>query len=239
MPIEEPRIKTHVAGLDERLGGGIPRRHVVLLSGPPGSMKSSLAYAILHQNAVRHGTPGLYVSLEQTRGSLLRQMRAMGFSDPPASSWGIVDVATIGKEAGEASRSAWMDLFWRVLRSRRRIQPYELLVLDSLDALELLARYPSEREETLSLFESLRQDNVTSVVVAESEKSGGAAWGRERLGAAFLADGVINLTMHDRSDVSVQRRVRVLKMRGTAHETRYYALSFDNGGFGISEAPSV
>jgi len=240
MRLEESRVKTHVAGLDERIGGGIPRGHVVLLSGPPGSMKSSLAYSILHQNAVRNGTPALYVSLEQTRGSLLRQMRAMGFPNPPATSWGIVDVATIGKESGETTRSVWVDLFWRVLRSRRRIQPYELLALDSLDALELIARYPSAREETLGFFESLREDNVTSVVIAESTENGaGGTQRRERLGADFLADGVISLTMHDRTDVSLQRRVRVVKMRGTAHETRFYTLAFDGGGFGISEALGV
>jgi len=240
MPLEEPRVKTYVTGLDERLGGGIPRGHVVLLSGPPGSMKSSLAYSILHQNAVRYGTPGVYVSLEQSRGSLLRQMRAMGFPDPLASSWGIIDAATIGKETGETARSAWMDLFWRVLRTRRRLQPYELLVLDSLDALRPLARYPNAREETLGVFASLRQDNVTSLVVAESmENGGGAPWGRERLGASFLADGVISLRMHDRTDVSLQRRMRVVKMRGTAHETKFFTLAFDNGEFGISESLGV
>ena len=239
MPLEEARVRTFVAGLDARLGGGIPQGHIVLLSGPPGSMKSSLAYSILHQNATHHGSPGLYVSLEQTRGGLLRQMRAMGFSEPPAASWGVVDVATIGKEAGDAARSAWMDMFWRVLRSRRRIQPYEILALDSLDALELLARYPNGREETRGMFESLRQENVTSIVITESMENGGAARGRDRLGASFLADGVISVTLHERPEASLRRRLRVVKMRGTAHETRFYPLGFDNGGFTISESRGV
>jgi len=40
-------IKTFVRGFDEEIGGGIPQGHVVLVAGPPGTMKSSLAYSIL------------------------------------------------------------------------------------------------------------------------------------------------------------------------------------------------
>ena len=49
------RIPTYVKGLDERLGGGIPRGHVVLVSGPPGSFKSTLAFRILYRQAIDHG----------------------------------------------------------------------------------------------------------------------------------------------------------------------------------------
>ena len=39
----EPRpIKTYVQGLDERVGGGFKKGHVILLAGSPGAMKSSL-----------------------------------------------------------------------------------------------------------------------------------------------------------------------------------------------------
>lgn len=241
MTLDDPRVPTYVQGLDELLGGGIPRGHIVLLSGPPGSMKSSLAFSILYHNATKNQTPILYVSLEQTRAGLLRQMRAMGLTDPMPPSFGIVDVATIRKEGGVSAGSVWMDFFWRVLETRRRLQPYELLALDSLDALELLAKFRNPREETLGLFDSLRRENVTSFVVTESVRAGGTdgSRSRERLAARFLADGVIGLKMHNVTDVSVQRRMRVVKMRGTAHETRYFALAFDGGRFGIQEALSV
>lgn len=241
IPAEDPRVRTHVVGLDELLGGGIPRGHVVLLSGPPGTMKSSLAFSILYHNATRTGTPVLFVSLEQTRAAVLRQMRAMGFTESLPSSFGIVDVATIRKEAGDAPPSIWMDFFWRVLQTRRRFEPYELLAVDSLDALKLLAGFQNPREETYALFDALRQENVTTFVVSESPHDGGGHAGRrsERIPAGFLADGVISLRMHNVTDVSIQRRVRVVKMRGTAHETRYFAVAFDNGRFGIQEALSV
>ena len=67
----EETVKTFVKGFDsDVLGGGVPPGSVVLLRGPSGSMKSSLAYYILYHNALK-GTPGLYVTLEQSAGSVV------------------------------------------------------------------------------------------------------------------------------------------------------------------------
>ena len=40
----------------------------------------------------------------------------------------------------------------------------------------------------------------------------------------FLADGVLSLRLHHITEQEVQRRLRILKMRGTRHETGYLAL---------------
>src|SRR5947209_5050147 len=52
------RVSTHIEGLDEVLGGGIPEGNVVLVSGAPGTMKTSLTYHILHSSAL-DGSRGL------------------------------------------------------------------------------------------------------------------------------------------------------------------------------------
>jgi KaiC/GvpD/RAD55 family RecA-like ATPase len=73
---DEPlrRYRTHVVGLDENIGGGIPQGHIVFVAGVTGSMKSSLAYYMLYKNAKVEGTNGLYISLEQSKRTLVRQM---------------------------------------------------------------------------------------------------------------------------------------------------------------------
>src|SRR3989337_667460 len=70
------RVRTFVAGFDEAIEGGIPAGHVVLLAGPSGSMKTSLALGAVHHNR-REGTKGLYISLEEGRQSLLRTMERL------------------------------------------------------------------------------------------------------------------------------------------------------------------
>ncbi len=71
-------IKTFVRGFDEEIGGGIPQGHVVLVAGPPGTMKSSLAYSILYNNALQDGLTGVYLTMEQDRESLEFQLSRMG-----------------------------------------------------------------------------------------------------------------------------------------------------------------
>src|SRR2546427_1741274 len=75
------KIPTYVVGLDDRLSGGIPRGHIVLVAGPPGSPKSSFVYRILFHEAKEHGASGPYLSMGQSRTSLLSQMTSLGM-DP-------------------------------------------------------------------------------------------------------------------------------------------------------------
>src|SRR3972149_1115334 len=74
----KPLIRTFIRGFDEDvLRGGMPEGHVILIRGSSGTMKSSLAYYVLYHNALQ-GTPGLYVSLEQSAGSLLEHIASLG-----------------------------------------------------------------------------------------------------------------------------------------------------------------
>src|SRR6266704_468829 len=71
-------VKTHIRGFDDDvLRGGIPQGHVILIRGASGTMKSSLAYYVLYHNALA-GVPGLYVTLEQSAGSLLEHGASLG-----------------------------------------------------------------------------------------------------------------------------------------------------------------
>ena len=240
--MEIERVKTYVDGLDQLLGGGIPKGHVVLVSGLPGTMKSSLAYATLHRNAVAGEASGLYLSLEQTKPSLERQMGGMGFAPMDRkSALSVLDVAAVRKELGRGKSTVWVDFLKRTLDTRKSMQPFDLLVIDSLEALEVLAKFEDPRSDLFLVFEWLREIGSTTFVLTEAPPES-VLFPMERphaLDASYLADGVIHMKMHQVSDVAIQRRIRVVKMRGTAHETGYYALVFEDGRFGVTRALSV
>jgi len=63
------KVKTYIKGFDEQMDGGIPEGAVVLLVGEPGTMKSSIAFSILFNNAKETNAKGLYISLEQGRSN--------------------------------------------------------------------------------------------------------------------------------------------------------------------------
>src|SRR5438093_4223663 len=151
------KIPTFIEGLDDVLGGGFPVGHVVLVSGLPGTMKSTLTYAILHANARQRDAKGVYVSLEQTRPSLEAQMAAMGFDvEAVRSDVHILDVGTIQKEVGKSASKPWLDFLRRTMTTKKDIDGVDLVVIDSLEALEVLAKFEDRRTELFRLFEWLR-----------------------------------------------------------------------------------
>ena len=97
-----------------------------------------------------------------------------------------------------------------------------------------MAKMQDRRSELYFLFEWLRDLGPLAFLISEKplNLAGGTAPPEE----AYLADGIIALEMHPTSDLFMQRRLRVVKMRSTKHETGYYALSYEDGAFEITRA---
>ena len=232
------RVRTFVEGLDSALEGGIPWGHLVLIEGSPGTMKSSLAFSILLQNAAREGLHCLYLSLEERTSSLLKQMGSLGLKlEVPRGSLVVLDPKTASNLLGE--RPDWIDALQAGIASIKAQRGLDLIAIDSLEALEVLAKFKDRRREMYRLFEWLRDQDLTSFVITERPDwiiAGHVLQGR--WDEDFLADGVVHLRMHMVSDLDAQRRLRVVKMRGTRHETGYLAMVLDEGRFRVTRAMS-
>ncbi len=236
--VRPARVRTFVEGLDSALEGGIPWGHLVLIEGSPGTMKSSLAFSILLQNAAREGLHCLYLSLEERTSSLLKQMGSLGLKlEVPRGSLVVLDPKTASNLLGE--RADWIEALQAGVASIKAQRGLDLIAIDSLEALEVLAKFKDRRREMYRLFEWLRDQDLTSFVITERPDwiiAGHVLQGR--WDEDFLADGVVHLRMHMVSDVDAQRRLRVVKMRGTRHETGYLAMVLDDGRFRVTRAMS-
>ena len=232
------RVRTFVEGLDSTLEGGIPWGHLVLIEGSPGTMKSSLAFSILLLNAAREGLHCLYLSLEERTSSLLKQMESLGLKlEVPRGSLVVLDPKTASNLLGE--RPDWIEALQAGIASIKAQRGLDLIAIDSLEALEVLAKFKDRRREMYRLFEWLRDQDLTSFVITERPDwivAGHVLQGR--WDEDFLADGVVHLRMHMVSDLDAQRRLRVVKMRGTRHETGYLAMVLDEGRFRVTRAMS-
>ena len=239
-------VKTFVRGFDrEVLAGGIPAGSVVLLRGPSGSMKSSLAYYVLYQNALK-AVPGVYVTLEQTAGSLLEHVAGLGLRATEVSeALPILDLSR-GREhlEGLVAKIAEMrgpkgarpvDLL-EVLKEKlvelQRATKAQLIAIDSWDALESLLEFEDRRGETFRFFQWLRGTGLTSLLVSEVYPSALEAGFEEE----FLADGVLLLTMERTGEISFQRRIQCVKLRSADHRAEAYTLLFQEGRFEVARA---
>src|SRR3989454_10017750 len=170
------RVSTHIEGLDEVLGGGIPEGNVVLVSGAPGTMKTSLTYHILHSSAL-NGSRGLYVSLEQGRARLIDHTEGLGYHlDDTDGNLSVLDLGMLRKKLKGSADQPWLDLFKLYTQGIRKSFDYRFLVLDSLDALEILAKFGEPRRGMFSLARWLRGLRGTGVPLGEvpADPPGGA-----------------------------------------------------------------
>jgi len=243
MAEQEDKVKTYVKGFDELIDGGVPKGSVVLLSGLAGTMKSSLAYYILWKNARMNSKRGLYITMEQTEGSLLTQMTQMGLGTKEvADKLLVVDVGSLRLEEKKPLEESWLGLTMKTIQKIKERIGCELLVLDSLDAYTLLAESDFSRRAMFMFFEWLRKMGMTCFIVSEAVDMmpllalGTGGMVKDRAYEAFLADGVIHLRLVEIGEVEVRRRIRCIKMRETDHDMSYMDLTFKDGEFMVTKA---
>lgn len=226
-------VSTHVEGLDEVLGGGIPQGSVVLLAGTPGTMKTSLTYTILSHNA-NWGKSGLFLSLEEPAESLQAAMTNLGVPEPTNGRVYVIDLGILrqGFNVREQSQD-WLGIVLRLIRQGIRGHPYKLLAIDSLEALYALADMQNPRRELYHFFTSLKELGLTTIITAE------APFGSDvltRHGEDFLADGILYLRHVDLGDRAVQLRLRVVKMRMMKHLQGWFTMTHNGERFTIVPA---
>jgi len=82
------RIRTGIVGLDDILGGGLPKGHLYLVEGDPGTGKTTLALQFLLEG-VRKGESVIYVTLSESRSELEQVAHSHGW---PADSLQIYEM---------------------------------------------------------------------------------------------------------------------------------------------------
>lgn len=221
------RIRTFIRGFDERLGGGIPKGHIVLLAGETGTMKSTIGWHILYYGSEKDGRTGVFMSLEQSRESLVHHLRGMGLDPKDVDrKISIVDLGMIRKNLEGMAESTWLEIFKMYALNLKQSLDYDVLVIDSLPVLEVMARFEHPREDLFQLFEWLRDLKATTFLVTEM-KARSEDFGS--LGEEFLSDAIIHTKMERVDDANIERRIRCVKIRGSAHSPNYYTLNFKNG----------
>jgi circadian clock protein KaiC len=225
------RIKTHIQGFDENIGGGIPKGSIVLVAGTAGTMKSSLTFNVLYHNAKNKGLKGLYVSLEQNRSSLVRHMKNLGLDiakvEDKINIWDLGMIRS-GLIAGET----WMNIFKKDLQEYKEKVGLDLLVVDSLPVLDLITNWKDPRTELFHLFEWLRDLDVTVFLISEIPE-GDKKYGQHD--EDFLADGIIYLRMVETDQNNVTRMMRCVKMRNTGHSMNFFTLLFEGKRFQVTK----
>jgi circadian clock protein KaiC len=218
-----------VPGLDQILHGGFIPQALNLLSGGPGTGKTTAALQFLLAG-VQQGEPGLHVTLAQTRGNLERIMRSHGWSAEGIHSLDFRDLdAALGEDntifqPDELELSMVIDVIVGTARSldARRV------VLDTLSEIRLLAGSELRiRRQLVALKQRLVDAGCTVLVLEDSRLL------ETDLALRNLADAVVLLEQRDQPYGCDWRRLRVAKVRGGAFEEGYHDLRIRRGGLQV------
>jgi circadian clock protein KaiC len=222
------RAGTGIEGLDQILGGGLPRDRLYLIEGNAGAGKTTLSLQFL-QEGVRLGEPVLYVTLSET----MEELRAVAASHV----WSLEGVSICDLAASEESlkADAQYTLFHpsevelgettrMVLDEVERIQPTRV-VLDSLSEVRLLARDPLRyRRQILALKQFFSAQRCTVLLLDDQATEPGDMQLRT------LVHGVLLLEQVTPEYGKERRRICVSKLRGVRYRGGYHDYTIETGG---------
>lgn len=230
-PSSLKKAPTGIIGLDEVTSGGLPAGRITLLSGGPGTGKSLLAMAFLVAGAAEHDEPGLFVSFEEPARQIVENTHGLGWDVEGLVERGTLAIEHIRVAPAELEPAGDFDLEPLFVRLGRAIQASgaRRVALDTTEAvLTGFLDTTTVRTEIARLFAWLKEQGVTSIVTAESDRDGLSRHGLEE----FVSDCVIMLDNRLREGTST-RRLRIVKYRGSAHGSDEYPFVIDEMGFSV------
>lgn len=217
------RAKIGTPGLDEMLGGGLPRGYSLLIAGPSGSGKSILAASFLAEGA-KNGELGVILVFE--RGLGLSQTTNVA-SLIAAGNVSLVQTADANLSVDEVSAQL-VDEVRRTGASR--------VVIDSLSGFEL-ALAPTFRidfRESLSRMVAAVATTGATVVMTSELEDRYDDLRFSPYGTAFLTDAII-VQRYVEIQSQLLRVMAVVKVRASAHSTDLRLFSIDDSGIHIGE----
>jgi len=221
------RFSSGLEGLDAMNSGGWLRDSIVLVRGPTGSGKTTLAGMYARAGAER-GETVVYYGFEETRPMLLRNFEQIGMSMQPF----LAESLSIVCRYPEAMSPE--DLLIEMRGNLDKHQP-SLIVLDSISSLEHSTSSEGFRVFMVGLAAMLRERGrsalLTQTIAACTETA------HDQPFLSTISDAILTLDYTSTED-DLDRTIRVLKMRGSAHDMRRRVLKITAGGLQITGGAS-
>jgi circadian clock protein KaiC len=222
--LSSDRLPTGVDGLDQVLDGGYQRGYAVLVSGAPGTAKTTLGSCMLSAGAA-HGEKGLLVALDETYEQIAANAAGIGLDLPRHIGEG--RVAALSMRSAALAPEAF---FLSIERAIRAHAP-TIVVIDPISAVMETRDHRGPFDAAARLVDFCKSRGVTLLVTTLSD---GVDDDTTRSRVSTLADAWIALSY--KVDMGERNRaLSVVKARGIGHSNQVRELVIGDDGVHLAE----
>lgn len=229
-PVSTEKVTSGIERLDTMLGGGYFRGTCTLVSGAPGTAKSTLSGAFAAAACAR-GERTLFVSFDESGGQIVRNLRSVGLRLDRYVRSGLLRMHTVRASA----RSSEEHLL--VIRSVVTEHRARCLVVDPLSALPGAMGTAEAGPGIERLLAFCKQEGVTLIATSLLDGSD-ATMESSALGVSTTADTWIHLSYVIHGGER-NRALTIVKSRGTGHSSQVRELILGRGGVTLSDVYSA
>ena len=221
------RVSSGIERLDTMLGGGYFRGASVLITGAPGTAKSTLSAAFA-QAACRRGEKTLYVSFDERTGEIVRNMSSVGVHLGTHIESGVLKIYSEPSEA----RSAEEHL--ANIKKLLREQKPRCLVIDPLTAMVKAGGRTAALGVAMELLRSAKADAMTVVLTGLMEGADPNLVEASKIAVSRVADTWIHVSFVAQGGER-NRALTIVKSRGTKHSNQVRELILSDQGTTLTD----
>jgi circadian clock protein KaiC len=225
--VTKERVTSGVKRLDTMLGGGYYRGASVLITGFPGTAKTTLSGAFA-EAACKRGERTMFVGFDSDGTEVIRNLTSVGIRLAPYVKSGLLRMISARTITGSAET-----LLVRI-KALAKEQKARCLVIDPVSTLskagnELTAHGVAER-----LIDWSKADGITLVCTSLLDEMSGKVDGGTPLQISTLADTWIHLNYLVQAGER-NRGLSIIKSRGTAHSNQVRELILSDSGVTLAD----
>ncbi len=223
------RVSTGFKGLDEMLGGGLFRGSSTLITGAPGTSKTTIA-GLFAESACRRGERTLFVSFDEGGERVRRNLKSVGIQLDSHMRSGLLRMYSGRTDAVNPEE--------HLIRIAALIVEHQprCMVIDPLSAISRTGALSSARAIGNRLIYKLRDHHITAVITALIDSGKPQAEATE-LQISTIADNWIQLS-YLVCGGERNRALTIVKSRGTRHSNQVRELVLSDTGLVLADVYS-
>lgn len=221
------RMASGIPGLDELMGGGIPKGDATLILGPGGAGKSIFSLRYIAEG-VADGERCLYITFQDTADQLVGMAAGFGWDLAAARADGQLVISHV------PMGSLDLDVLGAVVRQELAAHPVDRVVIDSLAEMVTAAREAQRFPAYLRSLVGLIRAPGASLLVTSETATLGPPPGEPLNGLMFLFHNVIQLRYVEHY-TGIGRAINIIKMRNSDHDTGTYLCHITAAGVAVGD----